>query len=296
MQSDNREQARRALMGFVWAVVFAAGGAGVSQFSGKFTPAKAELAAKIIGPEKIDVAGEHAEYRIDIAGHDAGKMICAWSVERLDPKTSSPIPVCRQSNKAGQVSLDTIGGHWRIHAAVADPHSRTAQMLSLDVTIAASDPGPVPPPQPAPLPSPKPDPQPVPPPLPPTPDPTPQPNPAPTPVVNRFAQLTTDVTKWLTEVSSPTKADDEKAIVAGANLVIAALGDGGRLSELSGIPLRIAVASAILANHNKLPDPQAWAGFGSHVNAAASAAINAGQVQSAKDWSEFLTAFVAGIK
>jgi hypothetical protein len=257
---------------------------------------QAEPQAKIIGPASIAYAGQYAAFHVDVPGKDPASLIFAWSVEPLCPiAATQPLPAVRPTSKSGEAQLDTVAGRWRLSSAIADPATRTAFMLSIDVVVPgdtpAPPPGPAPnppapnPPAPTPRPTPGPAPTPVPQPLPPAPD----------PVVSRFAQFTADVAGWLAEVNSPDKAADVSVIASGASDVATSL-KTGPLSHLSGLPLRIAVASEVLRNNNRVKNAVNWAAFGQRINTAAGAAVKDGKLNTAADWAEFLLAFAAGLK
>ena len=288
---------RPAVQGIIIAVALFALGAASGQFLNYSTKAPVvENGVKIIGPASVGYPGQYAAFHVDVPGRQVASLIVTWSVEPLCPLAANqPLPSVRPTTKPGEAQLDTVSGRWRLSASVADPALRTGEIVSIEVFVPRESPGPVPvPPQPLPNPTPQPAPSPAPNPTP-GPQPTPPPlPPVPDPVVSRFAQFTSDVSKWLSEVNSHDKA--QEAMIAAGALEVAQSLKTGSLSHLSGLPLRIAVASEVMSNNNKVKNLSAWSQFGQRVNNAAGSALKAGRLSSASDWSEFLTAFSAGLK
>jgi hypothetical protein len=290
----------KTVQGLLIAIGLLASGAGVMHAVTARQIPRVELSPKIVGPEKILYAGQHTVFHVDLPGKDPAVMIYAWSVEPLGSPVVA-IPGVRPTDRPGEVEMDAVAGRWRLTASVANPETKTGEILTTIVFVPGDPaPAPVPPsPLPAPLPAPQPAPQPVPTPTPgPTPPPLPPPlPPVPEPVlpVSRFAQFASDVTRWLTDVNSPDKGTEVAQMASGALDVVNSL-KSGQLSRLSDLPLRIAVASAVLANNNRLKNRSAWSGFGQHVNDAAGAAVKAGQLVTASDWADFLSAFATGLK
>ncbi|MEI8018574.1 MAG: hypothetical protein WCH39_10280 [Schlesneria sp.] len=271
----------KAIQGVFVAVILLALGAGgmrLMQDVEKHVPA--DRSAKIVGPASVEYAGQYAAFQAVVPGKDPAMLIYTWGVEPQCPiAANQPLPSCRSTGKPGEVQLDTVAGRWRLSVAVSERFAKTGQMVSIDVSV----PGGQRPFVPTPAPSPAPNPQ---------PQPLPQPDPTP---VGRFAQFTVDVRAWLSEVQSPDKIAEASVIATGATEVAASLRTGS-LSKLSGLPLRIAVASEVLRNNNKVHNAAGWSAFGARVNAAAGAAVKAGQLNSAGDWAEFLQAFSDGLK
>lgn len=284
----------KTIQGIVIALLCAVGGAGTYHLVQTTPSAPIEKVAKIVGPTSIAFAGQYAEYHVDVPGKNPSSLIYTWSVEPVTPiDANSPVPTVRPTNKTGFSTLDTVAGKWRLTVAIADPSSKSGQVCSIEVCVPHEGT-----PAPSPNPSPKPDVQPKPDPAPspgPAPGPAPQPTPTPTPDTNRFSEFTSNVRTWLSQVGSPDKEADVALMAAGAADVAAALRTGN-MSKLSGLTLRVAVASAIMASNDKLKNPTNWAAFGKNVNAAATKALNAGQLNAPSDWAEFLDAFQKGLK
>ena len=281
----------RSIQGLLLALMCSAAGAGLHYLAQtKSTPSTpVDTSAKIVGPAAIAYAGQYAAYHVDVPGKNPASLIVTWSIESVTPiATSTPIPNVRPTGKPGEAQVDTVAGHWRLAAAIADPVAKSGQVCSIEICVPHEhdppSPGPTPTPSPAPGPAPLP-----------TPVPTPGPTPQPAPDSGKFSQFATDVAGWLSQVNSPDKTNEASLIAAGAAEVATSLRTGS-LSKLSGLPLRIAVASAVMANNNKIKNATSWAAFGQNVNAAASNALKAGQLNTASDWADFLAAFERGLK
>ncbi len=271
---------------FVAVILLALGAGGMRLIQDVEKHVPADRSAKIVGPASVEYAGQYAAFQAVVPGKDPAMLIYTWAVEPQCPiAANQPLPSCRSTGKPGEVQLDTVAGRWRLSVAVSERFAKAGQMVSIDVFVPGSRSRPEPAPAPNPAPNPPPNPQ-------PQPQPLPQPDPTP---AARFAQFTVDVRTWLTEVQSPDKAAEALVIATGATEVAASLKTGS-LSRLSGLPLRIAVASEVLRNNNKVHNTASWSAFGQHVNAAAGAAVKAGQLNSAADWAEFLQAFSDGLK
>ena len=271
----------------VTAVTLLSAGAGIYHVAWWYHSVPPLSTAKIIGPQSIEYAGQYALFHVDSLGREPKHLIYTWGVEPLMPQPpNQPLPLVRPTGKPGEAQLDTVAGRWRLSVSVADPVSRSGQMVSIDVSVPHEGRGPVTPVTPINPVNPKPDrpDKPV------TPDPPPPPPPS-----GKFDTFTIDVQKSLVDVTSPDKAAEIALMSSGASDVSEALRTG-RLSHLGGLPLRIAVVSEIMATDKKIKNASNWAVFGQKVNTAASGYVKSGDLVSAADWADFLTAFAAGLK
>lgn len=249
-----------------------------------------ELRAEIVGPDRIEFAGQLALFRASVPGKSPGKLIHTWDVESLDGAAKF-YPELLPTSNAGEIQCTTVAGRWRLWCAVTDPASRCGQMLSREVFIPRQAPNPIPP-------------KPVPPePSPPAPNPAPAPTPAPAPSptppapANRFSDLTADVRAWLLDVSSPNKSAELAAMRAGAMAIVERL-QTGDLSKSSGMSLELSVIRAVQQSNSDAikGNAAAWKGFAGKVGTYAGTALSAKKLVAPADWAELLHAFADGLQ
>lgn len=262
---------------------------------------KTEVSGRIVGPDKIDHAGQMSLFHIDVPGKSPRELIYSWRVESMHPGEVVSEPMLRETDKRGEVIFFTVAGHWRLCGGWADRLTGESGLLSIEVKVPAGSapsptplpqpsPSPAPPaPSPGPAPAPKPDPSPAPAPGPPTPAPQPAPP-------GRFSDLTTKVRDWLALVSSPDKADVVAALKAACAAIVGELRTGD-LAKSSGFSLELAMARRVknAIDEAAKANPANWKTFKSQVGTYAGAAVQAHKLNTAGDWADLVQAFADGL-
>ena len=263
----------------------------------------AAIDVEIVGPTSVSCPGDFLTLHVQTPDVEAGDLIYTWGVEPRHDGLVQVIPSA--DGKSAQVM--TRPGKWRVTVSAVDPKSRRGSLVNHDVSVPGLQYIPTPGPQPKPDPPVPVPPVPLPPqPVPPSPGPTPDPKPPvpPTPPsplppapVNRFADLTTGVKSWLTDVNSPNKAAEIAAIAAGAADVVKRLREGD-LSKLTSPALELAVIRAVqTANSSAIGgNSAAWKGFSAKVGTYVSGVLAAKRLATPADWAELLAAFAEGFR
>lgn len=219
---------------------------------------------------------------LDASQSEGDGLKYLWRVQP-DVTGRKVIDVCNKDGSRARIA--SLPGKWTYILVVSNAEG--ADLLSWTVDIPGS---PVPQPQPVP-----PNPNPLPQPIPPTPGPTPVPVPGPSPApgpptpapLSRFA---TDVTGWVSLVTSPTRVADAGKLAAAADAVSAQIAAG------TARDAKAILAAMLAANNAAGVDIAAWKPFATKLQAYMTAEYLAGRLSTSDQFVALLHDLAAGLR